>query len=130
MGLTMIVLSNSNHDTYELPALVWNYLWMLAKTMGWREEIEDDETFMSPDGLELSPSDASSLAGSIEMLLENPAREEIAETIAQVIDEGLVAIGDAGYTPVSRIEFNAEDEANFRSVAGFLRGGTVFFSET
>ena len=75
----MIVLESSGGDTLELPDLVWNYLWMLAKTMGWREEIEDDEAFMCPGGMELSPNDASSLAGSIEMLLENPARNEIAE---------------------------------------------------
>lgn len=129
MGLTMIVLENTNGDTFKLPELVWNYLWMLAKTMGWREEIEDDEALMCPDGMELGASDAVSFAGAIEMLLENPARKEIAETIAQAIDKGLVAIGEARYTPVSRIQFDAEDEANFRSVAEFLRCGSVSFSE-
>ena len=125
----MIVLENKNGDTFEIPELVWNYLWMLAKTMGWREESEDDEAFMSPDGIELSAADALSLAVSIETLLRNPDRREIAETIAQAIGKGLVAIGDARYTPVPRIEFDAEDDANFGSIVEFLRCGSVSFSE-
>jgi hypothetical protein len=125
----MIVLENSNGTTFELPELVWNYLWMLAKTMGWREEIEDDEAFMCPDGKELCPSDSSSLADSIERLLEHPARHENVEIIAQAIDSGLVANGEAQYVPVPRIEFGEDDENNFKSVAEFLRCGSVFLSE-
>ena len=102
-------LTNSSDDAHQWKSIGWWYLLNLARHCGWKpagtapsDECEDpqswDGNYFHNDGQVVTAPDASALADSLEQLLSNPAREQVAATVGQRMDD---AINDQRITPAA-----------------------------